>query len=98
MENKHLKYIMEETNAVRKQIQQEQDALWDALDVFDLQPVVPRTLKERVEDLERDALEEALQKTGGNQKHAAAKLGIGRTLLIHKCKKYNINAKDYLLW
>jgi two-component system, NtrC family, response regulator HydG len=44
----------------------------------------------RMEDLEKKAIMDALQNHAGNQSMAARSLGIGRTTLYRKMKKYNI--------
>ncbi|MCF7791269.1 MAG: sigma-54 dependent transcriptional regulator [Victivallales bacterium] len=43
-----------------------------------------------LEELEREEIKKALQKTDGNQTQAAKVLGIGRNALIRRIKKYNI--------
>ena len=69
--------------------QNEQQALWDALDYFNI--IADKTsLSEEVENMERDRIANALEMHHGNRSRAAAELGIGRTLLIHKIKKYNL--------
>ena len=47
-------------------------------------------LPDRVEKVEKDAIQNALYETDGNQTLAARKLGLGRTCLIAKMKKYGI--------
>ena len=92
MEPKHLKHIIIKSEQERERMKQEQDALWEALDVFDIvKENFPEALNERLAQVEQDAIVDALYKTQGNQKQAAEKLGMGRTLLIHKIKKYNLN-------
>jgi len=68
--------------------QNEQQALWDALSYFDNAeyPDLPNEL----EALECSRIKEALMNHKDNRSKAAAELGIGRTLLIHKIKKYNL--------
>ncbi len=46
-----------------------------------------------LEEMERAMVEEALRKTGGNQKKAAILLGIGRDALRYKIKKFNLEGK-----
>jgi len=46
-----------------------------------------------VQDLEREALEMAIKKCGGNITKAAKTLGIGRDTLYRKMRKYSINRK-----
>lgn len=72
---------------------EEQSALWDALSYFD-DCVDPRSLPDRVEQLERDSVVDALTKHNGNRSRAASQLGIGRTNLIAKIKKYEITVLD----
>lgn len=52
---------------------------------------VGRTLKDRVEALERDLIEEALRRCGANISHAAEELGLSRVGLRNKIERYNIN-------
>ena len=47
-------------------------------------------LPDRVEKVEKDAIQNALYETDGNQTLAARKLGLGRTCLIAKMKKYKL--------
>lgn len=47
-------------------------------------------LPDRVEKVEKDAIQNALYETDGNQTLAARKLGLGRTCLIAKMKKYGL--------
>lgn len=92
MEPKHLKHIIIKSEQERERMKQEQDALWEALDVFDIvKENFPEVLHERLAQVEQEAIIDALYKTQGNQSQAAEKLGMGRTLLIHKIKKYNLN-------
>jgi transcriptional regulator with PAS, ATPase and Fis domain len=69
--------------------QNEQQALWDALDYFD-RPIEETGLVQELERLEIDRITDALDANEGNRSRAARKLGIGRTLLIHKIKKYSL--------
>ncbi|MDB4969057.1 MAG: sigma54 specific transcriptional regulator, Fis family [Myxococcales bacterium] len=58
-----------------------------------LAPVVSRPLspiRDRLDDVERRALADALREAGGNRTHAARKLGISRRALLYKLKKYNL--------
>ena len=68
--------------------QNEQQAIWDALSYFDNAeyPNLPNEL----EALERNRIRDALINHDDNRSKAASELGIGRTLLIHKIKKYNL--------
>jgi two-component system, NtrC family, response regulator AtoC len=58
-----------------------------------LAPLAPRAaspMRERLDDVERRALVEALREAGGNRTHAARRLGISRRALIYKLKKFNL--------
>jgi DNA-binding NtrC family response regulator len=70
----------------------EQDAIWDMLDFFNNQ-VEPIGLTDEIARLEETRIREALKEYNNNKTHAARNLGIGRTLLIHKIKKYEIGAE-----
>tara|TARA_B100000035_G_scaffold314547_2_gene331191 strand:- start:314 stop:535 length:222 start_codon:yes stop_codon:yes gene_type:complete len=48
------------------------------------------TLPEELTAIERRRIVDALQFYNGNRTKAAKELGIGRTLLIHKIKKYSL--------
>ena len=89
MELKHLKYIKDENERIRT----EQDALWEALE--DLVPINSfsdsYSLTEEMENLEMSAINDALSNSNQNRTRAAKLLGIGRTNLIAKMKKYCIN-------
>ena len=49
-----------------------------------------RTLPEKLERLEKNDIQNALYETDGNQTLAAVRLGIGRTCLIAKMKKFGL--------
>ena len=89
MELKHLKYIKDENEKIRI----EQDALWEALE--DLVPINSfndsYSLTEEMENLEMSAINDALSNSNQNRTKAAKLLGIGRTNLIAKMKKYRIS-------
>lgn len=68
--------------------QNEQQVLWDAMDYFDVKEETP--LDQEVRNLEQDRIVNALCLHEGNRSRAAKTLGIGRTLLIHKIKKYDL--------
>ncbi|MCP4648068.1 MAG: AAA family ATPase, partial [bacterium] len=51
----------------------------------------PTLLKDILASTEKEALIDALKETGNNKAQAAALLGIHRTLLYKKMKKYNIS-------
>ena len=69
--------------------QNEQQALWDALTYFD-KPMQEQGLVAELEGIEVNRITDALQLSEGNRSQAARELGIGRTLLIHKIKKYSL--------
>ena len=85
MELKHLKYIKDENEKIRI----EQDTLWEALE--DLVPINSYSLTEEMENLEMSAINDALSNSNQNRTKAAKLLGIGRTNLIAKMKKYCIS-------
>jgi transcriptional regulator with PAS, ATPase and Fis domain len=49
-----------------------------------------RDVRDRIEDLERTAIERALQAADGNQTEAAKALGISRRALIYRMEKYGL--------
>lgn len=51
----------------------------------------PLSLAEELQQLEKNRIINALHTFKGNRTQAANDLGIGRTLLIHKIKKYNLD-------
>jgi len=58
-----------------------------------LAPATPREaspMRERLDDVERRALADALREAKGNRTHAARRLGISRRALLYKLKKYNL--------
>jgi DNA-binding NtrC family response regulator len=58
-----------------------------------LAPATPRDaspMRERLDDVERRALADALREVNGNRTHAARRLGISRRALLYKLKKYNL--------
>ena len=75
---------------------QEQDALWNALDDAFGPPEVELNhfqidLNILVADLEKQSILTALQECAFNQTHAAKMLNVGRTALIAKMKKYQLD-------
>jgi two-component system NtrC family response regulator len=56
-------------------------------------PAEPHTLTGRVEQLERQAIAEALEQAGGVQSRAAALLGLTERNLRYKLKKYGIKSR-----
>jgi len=74
-----------------EQNQREQDALFEALDEMAWNVKVKIPLASEVEMLEKERITAALSLHNGNRTKTADHLGIGRTLLIHKLKKYNLS-------
>ena len=70
--------------------QTEQDALWEMLGELESIQLIDN-LPKAVSELEQSNIVQALEKYEGNRTKAAEKLGIGRTNLIAKIRKYNIN-------
>jgi len=68
----------------------EQDALWEALKIFDNYNVEIKSLPSEIENMEVNRIQSALDMYDGNRSKAAKDLGIGRTNLIAKIKKYNL--------
>ena len=68
---------------------EEQDILFQELAYFDTF-AKDIALPDELENIERERIVNALELAEGNRSKAAAVLGIGRTLLIHKIKKYNL--------
>ena len=48
-------------------------------------------LKEYLAGIEREMIEQALQESNGVVQHAAELLGVGRTTLVEKIRRYQIN-------
>ena len=55
--------------------------------------VAKRSLTETIENKERELIVDALKKSGGQQRKAAAELGITERMLGYKINKYNIHPK-----
>jgi two-component system response regulator AtoC len=53
-------------------------------------PNAAGTVKDKLADLERRSIEEALAAEGGNQTRAARRLGMSRRALIYKIEKYGL--------
>ena len=68
----------------------EQQLVYDEVSSFFGDQKTP-TLIEELELIEKSRIKNALECNNGNRSHAAKQLGIGRTLLIHKIKKYQLN-------
>ena len=84
--------------------QTEQDALWESLnELFDEKTAITNELLEisavgndlptTIERLEKSSIRNALVKFEGNVTHSANALGLGRTNLIAKMRKYNIKSR-----
>jgi two-component system response regulator AtoC len=56
-----------------------------------LSPRPPSPMRDRLDDVERRALADALRASNGNRTHAAKRLGISRRALLYKLKKYNLD-------
>lgn len=72
---------------------EEQDFIWNALSHFDELVDIPRIhpdLPQELEDLERERITEAMKVYHNNRTRTAKALGIGRTCLIAKLKKYEL--------
>ena len=71
----------------------QEDLVWDAvMDICDNIWIGNEpNLSKKLEDIEKTAIIEALYAHENNRTKAAKDLGIGRTLLIHKIKKYNLS-------
>ena len=50
----------------------------------------PEALRERLREVERKHIEDALAKTGGNQSRAATLLGISRYALMHRMEVFGL--------
>ena len=70
----------------------EQDALWRLTGELEFRSI--DNLPEAISQLEKDNIVQALEKHTGNRTKAAEDLGIGRTNLIAKIKKYKIKLDD----
>lgn len=71
---------------------EEQDAMWDTFDEL----IVERQemcLQEEVDDFIIDKIKDTLVELNWNQSKASRKLGLKRTTLLSKCKKYNLLPK-----
>ena len=58
---------------------------------------IPLNLKRQVEDYERRLITEALERARGNQRRAAADLGVLPTTLNEKMRRLGLRACDQLL-
>ena len=75
--------------------EEEQDALWHALDDAFPQgqgdPMILDTLPQKIQEIEIKAILNALEQFDFNRTKTAYALGLGRTNLIAKCRKYAIH-------
>lgn len=76
--------------------EEEQDALWHALDDCfpmqgELDPMIIDTLPQKIQEIEIKAILNALEINNFNRTKTAYSLGLGRTNLIAKCRKYEIH-------
>mgnify|MGYP001298945827 CR=1 FL=1 len=71
----------------------EQDALWRVTGELEFAIAIDN-LPEAISNLEQSNIVTALEKHKGNKTKAAEELGIGRTNLIAKIRKYNISFND----
>ena len=84
------------SSEVNRNMSTEQQKIYDAIDSLDFAespvelPCNVTTLSQELAELERKRIQWALQTANNNKTHASKRLGIGRTLLIHKCKKYGL--------
>lgn len=53
-------------------------------------PIQEESLSKELEELEKRRIADAMDVAEGNRSRAAKYLGIGRTLLLHKLKKYEM--------
>ncbi|WP_340701137.1 sigma-54 dependent transcriptional regulator [Brevibacillus borstelensis] len=53
-----------------------------------------RTMREIIQEVEREAIVRALQKEGGNKLQTAKRLGISRRALLYKLEMYGLNGTD----
>ena len=74
-------------------MEDEQKYLWEMLEaIWPTEGKIQQTLIEELEEIEVKRIKLALDQANYNKTHASRELGIGRTLLIHKCKKYGLVA------
>ena len=93
MDQRHLIYIIKQGEKHMDKLKEEQDALWEALDVFNerIEEEEDQTLTEEVDHFIIDKIKDALIECNNNRTHAAEKLGIKRETLLAKMKKYFIS-------
>tara|TARA_B110000305_G_C18889222_1_gene381126 strand:- start:58 stop:324 length:267 start_codon:yes stop_codon:yes gene_type:complete len=76
--------------------QSEQDGIWEALSFFDDVEQEEISLTDELIILETSRISDALARANYNRTKAARSLGIGRTLLIHKIKKFELDPNKEL--
>lgn len=69
---------------------EEQDYIFDQLDSMQERWCPSKPLNVELEEIEKQRIESALLNQNNNRTKTAKELGIGRTLLIHKIKKYDL--------
>lgn len=69
---------------------EEQDYIFEQLDSMQSRWCPSKPLNVELEEIEKQRIESALLNQNNNRTKTADELGIGRTLLIHKLKKYNL--------
>jgi transcriptional regulator with PAS, ATPase and Fis domain len=76
---------------------QDIDEVWDAMVDWCDNVLIPRkeqeALSTHLEHIEKEAIVNALMFYENNRTKAASSLGMGRTLLLHKIKKYKLLAE-----
>ena len=71
----------------------EQDAMWETFDDLIVIKAKEKCLNEEVDNFIIDAIKDALVEVNWNRTKASKKLGLKRTTLISKCKKYGLLPK-----
>ena len=69
---------------------EEQDYIFEQLDALQSKWCPSKPLNVELEEIEKTRIESALLNQDNNRTKTAKELGIGRTLLIHKIKKYDL--------
>ena len=69
---------------------EEQDFIFHSIVDYFTSISVELPLNEELEKIEKARIASALNEHKGNRTQASLALGMGRTLLIHKIKKYNL--------
>ena len=74
----------------KQDFNKEQDFFYDAFEELASGWCPSKPLNEELKEIEKERVESALAEHNNNRTKAAAQLCIGRTLLIHKIKKYDL--------